>query len=97
LGVLQVNLSPNVPLIKRFWRYFFDVATRQFYQDGLADGADDFSLAFAIGYECKSIHGYAIIWVLKDIGKSNASSFQFIENRNKSSVICFILSYSFHQ
>ncbi|MNE73341.1 hypothetical protein D3C80_1693460 [compost metagenome] len=76
----------------------YDVATRQFYIDGL-DGDDDFSLCFALGYELhKSIHFDLRYYLgVKDMVKSNASSFQFIENQNKSSVFSFSLGYSFHQ
>ena len=76
----------------------YDVATRQFYQDGL-NGADDFSLCFAVGYELhKSIHFDMRYYLgVKDVVNSNPSSFQFIENQNKSSVFCFSLGYSFHQ
>lgn len=76
----------------------YDVATRQFYKDGL-DGADDFALCFAVGYELhQSIHFDLRYYLgVKDVVKSNSSSFQFIENQNKSSVICFSLGYSFHQ
>lgn len=94
-----INLSPNnITYTSNDSGGIFDVATRQFYQDGL-DGADDFSLAFAIGYELrKSIHFDLRYYLgVKDVVKSNASSFQFIENQNISSVISFSLGYSFHQ
>jgi len=76
----------------------YDVATRQFYRDGL-DAANDFSLCFALGYELhQSIHFDLRYYLgVTDVVKSNSSSFQFIENQNKSSVVCFSLGYSFHQ
>lgn len=94
-----INLSPNnITYTSNDSGGIFDVSTRQFYQDGL-DGTDDFALAFAIGYELdESIHFDLRYYLgVKDVVKSNASSFQFIENQNKSSVISFSLGYSFHQ
>jgi hypothetical protein len=94
-----INLSPNdITYTSNEAGGMYDVATRQFYKDGL-DGADDFSLCFALGYELhKSVHfDFRYYLGVKDMIKSNASSFQFIENQNKSSVFCFSLGYSFHQ
>lgn len=94
-----ISLSPNnVTYKSNEAGGMYDVATRQFYQDGL-EGADDFSLCFAAGYELhQSIHFDLRYYLgVKDVVKSNASSFQFIENQNKSGVICFSLGYSFHQ
>jgi len=94
-----ISLSPNnVTYTSNEAGGMYDVATRQFYQDGL-DGTDDFSLCFAAGYELhQSIHFDLRYYLgVKDVVKSNASSFQFIENQNKSSVICFSVGYSFHQ
>lgn len=94
-----INLSPNdVTYTSNEAGGMYDVATRQFYKDGL-DGADDFSLCLALGYELhKSIHFDLRYYLgVKDMVKSNASSFQFIENQNKSSVFSFSVGYSFHQ
>ncbi|MBS7234108.1 outer membrane beta-barrel protein [Flavobacterium psychroterrae] len=94
-----ISLSPNnITYKSNEAGGMYDVATRQFYQDGL-DGADDFSLCFALGYELhESIHFDLRYYVgVKDVVKSNASSFQFIENQNKSGVFSFSLGYSFHQ
>lgn len=94
-----INLSPNdITYTSNEAGGMYDVATRQFYQDGL-DGGDDLALCFAVGYELhQSIHfDFRYYLGVKDMVKSNASSFQFIENQNKSSVFCFSLGYSFHQ
>lgn len=94
-----ISLSPNnITYKSNEAGGMYDVATRQFYQDGL-DGADDFSLCFALGYELhKSIHFDLRYYLgVKDVVKSNASTFQFIENQNKSGVVSFSLGYSFHQ
>ncbi|MDA6069512.1 PorT family protein [Flavobacterium sp. AC] len=94
-----ISLSPNnITYKSNEAGGMYDVATRQFYQDGL-DGADDFSLCFALGYELhQSIHFDLRYYLgVKDMVKSNASSFQFIENQNKSGVFSFSLGYSFHQ
>lgn len=94
-----ISLSPNnITYKSNEAGGMYDVATRQFYQDGL-DGADDFSLCFALGYELhESIHFDLRYYLgVKDVVKSNASSFQFIENQNKSGVFSFSLGYSFHQ
>ncbi|MFB9057509.1 outer membrane beta-barrel protein [Mariniflexile ostreae] len=94
-----INLSPNhISYASNEADGIYDVATRQFYQDGL-DGADDFALCISLGYELrKSIHFDLRYYLgVKDVVKSNASSFQFIENQNKSSVISFSIGYSFHQ
>ncbi|RZJ91991.1 MAG: hypothetical protein EOO20_03395 [Chryseobacterium sp.] len=94
-----INLSPNdVTYTSNEADGMYDVATRQFYKDGL-DGSDDLSLCLALGYELhSSIHfDFRYYLGVKDMIKSNASSFQFIENQNKSSVFCFSLGYSFHQ
>jgi hypothetical protein len=94
-----ISMSPNnVSYTSNEAGGMYDVATRQFYKDGL-DGADDFSVCFAAGYELhQSIHFDLRYYLgVKDVVKSNASSFQFIENQNKSGVICFSLGYSFHQ
>ncbi|WP_347052522.1 outer membrane beta-barrel protein [Flavobacterium olei] len=94
-----INLSPNdVTYTSNEAGGMYDVATRQFYKDGL-DGADDFSLCVALGYELhESIHFDLRYYLgVKDMVKSNASSFQFIENQNKSSVFSFSVGYSFHQ
>lgn len=94
-----INLSPNdISYSSNEADGMYDVATRQFYKDGL-DGADDFALCFALGYELhKSIHfDFRYYLGVKDMVKSNASSFQFIENQNKSSVFCFSVGYSFHK
>jgi hypothetical protein len=94
-----ISLSPNnITYQSNEAGGMYDVATRQFYQDGL-DGADDFALCFALGYELhQSIHFDLRYYLgVKDVVKSNASSFQFIENQNKSGVFSFSLGYSFHQ
>jgi hypothetical protein len=94
-----ISLSPNnVTYSSNEAGGMYDVATRQFYQDGL-DGADDFSLCFDLGYELhQSIHFDLRYYLgVKDVVKSNASSFQFIENQNKSGVVSFSLGYSFHE
>lgn len=94
-----VNISPNnITYTSNEAGGTYDVATRQFYQDGL-DGTDDFSLCFALGYELhKSIHFDLRYYLgVKDAIKSNASSFQFIENQNKINAISFSLGYSFHE
>lgn len=94
-----ISLSPNnITYKSNEAGGMYDVATRQFYQDGL-DGADDFSVSFALGYEFhESIHFDLRYYLgVKDVVKSNASSFQFIENQNKSGIVCFSLGYSFHQ
>ncbi|KAF2514350.1 outer membrane beta-barrel protein [Flavobacterium foetidum] len=94
-----INLSPNnVTYTSNEANGMYDVATRQFYIDGL-EGAGDFALCFALGYELhKSIHFDMRYYLgVKDMVKSHASSFQFIENQNKSSVFCFSVGYSFHQ
>jgi hypothetical protein len=94
-----ISLSPNnVSYTSNEAGGMYDVATRQFYKDGL-DGADDFSICFALGYELRESLHFDLRYYLgvKDMIKSNASSFQFIENQNKSSVFCFSLGYSFHQ
>jgi hypothetical protein len=94
-----ISLSPNnITYKSNEAGGMYDVSTRQFYQDGL-DGADDFSLCFALGYELhKSIHFDLRYYLgVKDVVKSNASTFQFIENQNKSGVVSFSLGYSFHQ
>ena len=94
-----INLSPNdITYKSNEAGGMYDVATRQFYKDGL-DGADDFFFFFLVGYELhQSIHFDLRYYLgVKDMVKSNASSFQFIENQNKSSVFCFSVGYSFHQ
>lgn len=94
-----ISLSPNnITYTSNEAGGMYDVATRQFYQDGL-DGTDDFSLCFSLGYELhQSIHFDLRYYLgVKDVVNSNPSSFQFIENQNKSSVICFSVGYSFHQ
>lgn len=94
-----INLSPNnISYTSNEADGLYDVATRQFYMDGL-EGADDFSLCFALGYELhQSIHfDFRYYLGMKDMVNSNASSFQFIENQNRSSVICFSVGYSFHE
>ncbi len=94
-----ISLSPNnITYTSNEARGMYDVATRQFYQDGL-DGADDFSICFALGYELhKSIHfDFRYYLGVKDVVNSNPSSFQFIENQNRSGVFCFSLGYSFHE
>lgn len=94
-----INLSPNnISYTSNEAGGMYDVATRQFYIDGL-EGSDDFSLCFALGYELhQSIHFDLRYYLgVKDMVESNASSFQFIENQNKSSVFCFSVGYSFHQ
>jgi hypothetical protein len=94
-----ISLSPNnITYKSNEAGGMYDVATRQFYQDGL-DGKDDFSLCFAVGYELQESIHFDLRYYLgvKDIVNSNSSSFQFIENQNKSSTFCFSLGYSFHQ
>jgi len=94
-----ISLSPNdVTYTSNEAGGQYDVATRQFYIDGL-EGAGDFSLCFAIGYELQqSIHFDMRYYLgVKDVINSNASSFQFIENQNRSSVFCLSIGYSFHQ
>lgn len=94
-----ISLSPNnVTYKSNEAGGMYDVATRQFYQDGL-DGVDDFSLCFALGYELhQSIHFDLRYYLgVKDVVNSSSSSFQFIENQNKSGVLSFSLGYSFHE
>ncbi|MBP4140412.1 outer membrane beta-barrel protein [Flavobacterium sp. P4023] len=94
-----VSLSPNnVTYKSNEAGGLYDVATRQFYQDGL-DGADDFSMCFSLGYELQQSIHFDLRYYLgvKDVVKSNASSFQFIENQNKTNTISLSLGYSFHQ
>ncbi|OCB72865.1 outer membrane beta-barrel protein [Flavobacterium crassostreae] len=94
-----INIAPNaISYTSNQFGGMYDVATRQFYQDGL-DGTDDFSTCFALGYELhQSIHFDLRYYLgVKDMVKSNSASFQFIENQNKSTVICFSVGYSFHQ
>lgn len=94
-----ISLSPNnITYKSNEAGGMYDVATRQFYQDGL-DGTDDFSLCFALGYELhKSIHFDLRYYLgVKDVVNSSSSSFQFIENQNKSGVLSFSLGYSFHE
>jgi hypothetical protein len=94
-----ISLSPNnITYKSNEAGGMYDVATRQFYQDGL-DGKDDFSLCFAVGYELhQSIHFDLRYYLgVKDVMNSNSSSFQFIENQNKSGVFSFSIAYSFHQ
>jgi hypothetical protein len=94
-----ISLSPdNLTYKSNEANGMYDVSTRQFYKDGL-DGTDDFSLCFAVGYELQESIHFDLRYYLgvKDVVKSNASSFQFIENQNKTSVISFSIGYSFHQ
>ena len=94
-----VNLSPSaLEYASNEADGMYDVATRQFYKDGL-DGKDDFSLCFALGYELRqSLHiDLRYYYGISDVVSSNTSSFQFIENQNKSSVFSFSVGYSFHQ
>jgi hypothetical protein len=76
----------------------YDVSTRQFYRDGLA-GKDDFSMCFGLGYEFKkSIHfDMRYYFGVSDVVKSSQSSFQFIENKNRSSILSFSIGYSLHE
>ncbi|WP_348797331.1 outer membrane beta-barrel protein [Flavobacterium adhaerens] len=94
-----INLSPNdITYKSNDANGMYDVATRQFYKDGL-DGVGDLSLCFSLGYELhKSVHFDLRYYLgVTDMVKSNAASFQFIENQNKSSVLCLSVGYSFHQ
>jgi len=94
-----INLSPNnISYSSNEANGMYDVATRQFYVDGL-EGKGDFSLCFGLGYELhQSIHfDLRYYYGISDVIKTNPSSFQFIENQNKSSVFCFSVGYSFHQ
>jgi hypothetical protein len=94
-----INLSPNnISYSSNESDGLNDVSNRQFYQDGL-EGSDDFAVCFALGYELKQSIHFDLRYYLgvKDVVKSNASSFQFIENQNKSSVLSFSIGYSFHQ
>lgn len=94
-----INIAPNnIAYSSNEAGGLYDVATRQFYKDGL-EGKGDFSLCFALGYELhESIHfDLRYYYGVSDVVKSNASSFQFIENQNKSSIFCFSVGYSFHQ
>lgn len=94
-----INLSPHtVQYTSNVADGQYDVATRQFYIDGL-EGTGDFSLSFGLGYELhKSIHfDFRYYLGVNDMIKSNASSFQFIENQNRSSAFSFTVGYSFHQ
>lgn len=95
----DISLSPNnVTYESNVANGMYDVATRQFYQDGL-EGADDFSLCFALGYELHKSFHFDLRYYLgvKDVINSSTSSFQFIENQNKSGVFCFSVGYSLHQ
>jgi hypothetical protein len=94
-----INLSPNnITYESNEAGGAYDLATRQFYQDGL-EGADDLALCFALGYELhKSIHFDLRYYLgVKDAVNSSSSSFQFIENQNKSGAVSFSVGYSFHQ
>lgn len=94
-----INLSPHtLKYSSNVADGQYDVATRQFYIDGL-EGTGDFSLSFGLGYELhKSIHFDLRYYLgVNDMIKSNASSFQFIENQNRSSAFSFTIGYSFHQ
>jgi hypothetical protein len=76
----------------------YDVATRQFYRDGIT-GRDDFSMCFGLGYEfTKSVHlDMRYYFGVSDVVKSSQSSFQFIENKNRSSILSFSVGYSLHE
>jgi hypothetical protein len=94
-----VNLSPNnIDYSSNEAEGIYDVATRQFYIDGL-EGANDFSLCFNLGYELKqSIHfDFRYYFGVSDAINSTASSFQFIENLNRSNTFVFSIGYSLHE
>lgn len=100
IGVFYgINLSPNnVSYTSNVNDGQYDVATRQFYKDGLS-GKGDFSLCFNLGYELhKSVHfDLRYYYGVNDAVKSYSNSFQFIENQNKSNVFSFCVGYSLHQ
>lgn len=94
-----INLSPNnISYSSNEADGMYDVTTRQFYVDGL-EGQGDFSLCFGLGYELhQSVHfDLRYYYGINDVIATNPSTFQFIENQNKSSSISFTVGYSFHQ
>lgn len=94
-----VNLTPaNLEYTSNEFDGQFDVATRQFYRDGI-NGKDDFSIAFSLGYELKKYLHCDLRYYLgvSDVIKSGSNSFQFIENKNQTSTLSFSLGYSLHE
>lgn len=74
-----------------------DTAHRQFYRDAIK-GKDDFNLGFSLGYEFKEYLHFDLRYYMGigDVMESKASSFQFIENTNRNSMLSFSIGYSFH-
>lgn len=93
------NLSPNnLSYSSNVQGGLYDTEYRQFYRDGIV-GKDNFSLAFSLGYEFEN--GFHID-ARYDLGLSDAignrtTSFQFLENHNRQSLLSLSVGYSFHQ
>lgn len=92
------NLSPNaIEYASNTTLGNIDTSYRQFYRDAIK-GKDDFNLNFSLGYEFKEYLHLDLRYHLGvgDMMESKASSFQFVENTNRNSVITLSLGYSFH-
>lgn len=76
----------------------YDTSYRQFYRDGIV-GRDDISLSSSLGYEFSEfLHIEARYYYgLSDVVGNQSTSFQFLENSNKTSVFSLSIGYNFSQ
>ncbi|MEJ8605190.1 outer membrane beta-barrel protein [Riemerella anatipestifer] len=74
----------------------YDTNYRQFYRDGIV-GKDDFNLSFSVGYELSQAFHFEARYYLGvgDMISNRSTSFQFLENTNRNSVMTLSLGYNF--
>lgn len=93
------NLTPNaLEYTSNIQGGLYDTIYRQFYRDGII-GKDDFSLSFSLGYELRNSFHFDVRYYLGvgDMIGNRSTSFQFLENTNRNSLIALSVGYSFHQ
>ncbi|WP_018676025.1 outer membrane beta-barrel protein [Riemerella columbina] len=74
----------------------YDTNYRQFYREGIV-GKDDFNLSCSVGYElAEAFHFEARYYMgVGDAVGNRSTSFQFLENTNRTSTITLALGYNF--
>ncbi len=74
----------------------YDTTNRQFYREGII-GKDDFNLSFSLGYELNQGLHFDLRYYLGvgDMIGNRATSFQFVENINRNSLLSVSVGYSF--
>lgn len=92
------NLQPhNIEYTSNEFDGRYDTNYRQFYRDGI-EGKDDFQLSFNLGYELAHSFHFDLRYYLGlgDAVGTRSTSFQFIENTNRNTLLTLSVGYSFH-